>query len=338
MSVSARPEHSGPIPVTVIGGFLGAGKTTLLNHLIASAQGRRFGVVVNDFGSINIDAELILDVEDDIVRLTNGCVCCNMQGDLKAALFRLLELAERPDHILIETSGVSEPDALIELFRELDRSGLLRFDGLVALVDVEQPQIDADDRQLAALARAQVRSADLVILNKVDLVDRARVELVTGMIRGMAPRARWVEAIDARIPLALAIGGDPLVSFAGEHEQPHVHDHADHLDHAVDRFATLSFASGELLSFKTLAPLLGSLPSGVLRAKGFVHIREREGQKVIVHVVGRRLHVRTLDDWGDDVPQSRLVFIGVKDRFDVDALEQALTAVLASPDAAVFTG
>ncbi|KIG18793.1 putative metal chaperone, involved in Zn homeostasis, GTPase of COG0523 family protein [Enhygromyxa salina] len=330
-----KADPSGPVPVTVIGGFLGAGKTTLLNHLIAHAKGRRFGVVVNDFGSINIDAELILDVEDDVVRLTNGCVCCSMRGDLRNAVLRLLELDERPDQILIETSGVSEPDAIIDLFGELDRSGVLRFDGLIALVDVDQPALGSSDRAVAALARAQVRSADLVVLNKVDLVERSAIESIEAQIKDLAPQARCVEAVNAALPLELVIGSDLRGATAGEHPHDHAsaHDHASH----TPGFSTLSFTTSERLSFKTLGPLLRSLPAGVLRAKGFLQISEREGQKVIVHVVGRRLHVRSLDDWGGEPPVSRLVFIGPQAHFNVDALKQALRAVLTSPDDAEFS-
>jgi G3E family GTPase len=306
---------------------LGAGKTTLLNHLIAGANGRRFGVVVNDFAAINIDGDLILDVADDVIRLTNGCVCCTMRGELRDAVFRLLELVERPDQIIIEASGVSDPAAILELFGELDRTGLLRFDGLIVLVDVDQPAFESDDPDLAALARAQVRSADLIVLNKVDLVDRPRVEAIEAVVRDLAPRARWVETVDAALPAAVMLGTDLRGAVAGDHAH----------DHATPNFSTLTFTSSELLSFKTLAPLLGALPAGVLRAKGILHVREREGQKVIVHVVGRRLHVRTLDDWGEQTPVSRLVFIGQRDRLDADALERGLRAVLASPDRAVFT-
>lgn len=302
---------SGPVPVTVITGFLGAGKTTLVRHVLAQAPPLRLGVLVNDFGALSVDAELIASVHGDVVALANGCLCCSMRGELVGTLLPLLERPDRPDHVLVETSGLGDPGAVLELFAELERTGILRVDAVVTLVDAEQH--DPSDRDRGALTRAQVRAADLLILSKTDLVSEARAAEVEASVRALRPEARLLRAVEGRVPLPLLLGH-------GRAPAP------DHAHASAERYRSAVFRATAPISFRALAPALVRLPPAVFRVKGFVDAIERPGQRVIVDVVGSRLFVRTE---GEGLGRTELVLIGVG--FDADAVLEALASGIVAP-------
>jgi G3E family GTPase len=280
----------------VIAGFLGAGKTTLVNHLLQNAGCRRIAVVVNDFGDVNVDAELIVDVADGVMSLTNGCICCSMRSGILDTMFRLAEQADGLDHVVVEASGASDPGPLIEAFRELQRMGIVRFDGLVSVVDADQPRFD--DREVGALARRQVVGADLVVLNKVDLATDA--DVTAERVRVLEPEARLVHATNGVVPLEVLLGLTPRDRELAPHA-PHLH------------FRTFTWSRAEPAPFKPLFDALLSLPPTVLRAKGFLNLSERPGKKVVAHLVGRRLYAQPVGEWAGAVPESRLVLIGTFD-------------------------
>ena len=168
-------------PVTVLTGFLGAGKTTLLNRILNGDHGMKVGVLVNDFGSINIDADLVVDVESDVISLANGCVCCSIRDDLSEAVIQVIERPERPEYILLEASGVAEPTGIALTFADdpslIDR---VRLDSIICVVDAEQVFAAPEQMELKIW---QVATADMVILNKTDLVGREQIREDQGMAR-----------------------------------------------------------------------------------------------------------------------------------------------------------
>ena len=168
-------------PVTVLTGFLGAGKTTLLNRILNGDHGMKVGVLVNDFGSINIDADLVVDVESDVISLANGCVCCSIRDDLSEAVIQVIERPERPEYILLEASGVAEPTGIALTFADdpslIDR---VRLDSIICVVDAEQVFAAPEQMELKIW---QVATADMLILNKTDLVGREQIERITGLAR-----------------------------------------------------------------------------------------------------------------------------------------------------------
>ena len=309
-----RPDLRDPIPVTVIGGFLGAGKTTLLNDLIGGFQDRRLAVVVNDFGAIDIDGKLVAAVHDDVVTLTNGCICCTMRDGVGTTVLRLAERPTPPEHVVIEASGASEPGALAEVFIELQRAGFVRVDGLVTVVDADG--FDVDNPQQGRLARAQVAQADLLVLSKLDLASAERADGVRATIRRINPNARIVDKALCTPAVLLGLRDEDI--FDPDTRTLSPPEDAD--------FKTAHLRIEAPVSFKTFLPALNQLPPAVVRAKGFLNLIERPGDKIVVHVVGRRVHVRTIGRWddGDEPARTELVFIGRPDGWDADQLIETL--------------
>ena len=186
-----------PIPVTIISGFLGAGKTTLLNYLLNAEHGLRVAVLVNDFGAINIDAALVTGVSgESTIDLSNGCICCSIRDDLFEAVLQLIQRPDPPEYIVVETSGVSDPVAVSLTFIAPQLQSQTRVDSVITVVDSEHiGQIEGKGRELAL---DQIATADMVVLNKIDLVDKIERKALANFIRKRAPSARIFEYMRCR--------------------------------------------------------------------------------------------------------------------------------------------
>ena len=287
------------LPLTVIGGFLGAGKTTLLNALLVQAEGRRIAVLVNDFGDLQIDVALIAQRSATTIGLRNGCVCCSLAGGLISALSEVLALDPRPDHVVVEASGVSDPRRIAQVARV--GAG---FSPEATLVVAAADQIEtlAQDRYVADVVIAQLAAADLVILNKIDLIDEVDRQRVRDWLKTRATRAALIEATHAGVPIEIVLSPVLQASRA---------DVVDESDHTA-RFATRIFRSATSVADAKLREALDQLPLGVLRLKGFVRLDSNPSRLRLVQAVGTRW---TISDAGSDVEQQgcALVVIGAKE-------------------------
>jgi G3E family GTPase len=319
--------------VTVLGGSLGAGKTTLLNHLLASGHGLRIGVLVNDFGTVGIDASLVVGVDGETVQLAGGCICCTIRDDLMGALQSLLDRPEPPQHVVIETSGVSDPKAVVDTLEMAARMGWAEIDAVIVVVDAERlPELGTRERILAG---GQIAAADVIVINKIDLVAPEDLERLEGRLRRRAPRARLIRADHGRVEPALLLGVgayDPLRLSEqaalgvhvhdedGDHDHPHDHDH----DHGLT-FSSLSFSTDRPLSSRRLRRAIDDLPASVVRAKGRIHLAGHPDRAAVLHVVGRRAELRLDAPWGNEPPRTDIVLIAA-DAIDRDTLRGRLSA------------
>ena len=321
-----------PIPITVIAGFLGAGKTTLLHHILTAEHGRRIGVLVNDFGSINVDAELVTDVSDDMISLANGCICCTIRMDLIQAVLQMVNNTERPEHIVIESSGVADPAGIVKSFMDPEIWGTVQLDSVISLVDADQ-SLDLPYDQ-ARLARAQVVGGDIILLNKIDLVDAEKLARVHEWIKSIRPGAQVFETTQSRLPMEILLGTGlaDQKQFEAKREPEvgvHVHEVSEGHDHDHDHdhellFDTWTYYSAEPLQMAFFQELLHHLPSTVFRAKGFVYSIQEPQTRMVVQVVGRRATITASRPWGDAQPQTRLVFISKHDTVNYPVLKKAL--------------
>ena len=297
-----RPE----IPLTVVGGYLGAGKTTLVNRLLSDPGGRRIAVLVNDFGAINIDSELIESKAGETISLTNGCVCCSMGGELLFQLAGLRDRDDPPEHVVIEASGVGDPAAIAAYG---DVPGFRR-DGTIVVVDASAPV--KRDPEVELQVEDQMRGAHLIVLNKTDIASPEEVGSRREGLVGMARFAEVLETSYADVPTEVLLG-----ARRGEDgSEPAEHDHHAHPD-----YATWSWSADAPLDGKGLTELLPQLPAGVMRGKGFLHLREEPDSRFEFQLVGRSWHIKRLGAWGDRPPRSQVVLIGLPGSIDPEALD-----------------
>jgi G3E family GTPase len=321
-----------PASVTVLTGYLGAGKTTLLNHILTAEHGLRAAVLVNDFGAINIDAKLVVGVEGETVSLANGCICCTIREDLLTETVRLLSRPDAPDYVIVEASGVSDPVPIVQTFLDSDLHAMARVDSVVAVVDSEQ-LLELRDDDLA-LALNQIAVADLVVLNKTDLVTRAQLDAVRARVSELVPGARLLPAVHARVPLELLLGVGTFAAVRlaeSAAKTTHAHnatcldsdcDHPSH-EHA---YATWHWTSELPVSLADLRSFIASLPASVYRAKGVIQLREYPQYSVELQLAGRRSSLSAMGLWGDTAPRSEIVMIGTGDGSESEALRARLDA------------
>ena len=276
-------------PFTVIGGFLGAGKTTLLNRLLRSATGRRFAVLVNDFGALDIDSRLVVDHGGDTVALANGCLCCTIGDSLVTTLLALLEKPGRFDHIVVEASGVADPGRIADL-GVLDPR-LVR-DGVGVVVDAGSVRERAADRRVGDTIARQLAAADLLLLNKTDLA--GDVATLRRWLAAQSP-APVIEAQHAEVPVDLLFG---LPRLGGPTP-------AD----APDDFASWSYEWTEPVERDVVLGMLRT--AGVLRAKGIVRFADSPARRSVIHQVGSRLDIADDEPWRES-ETSRVVLLGLR--------------------------
>ena len=312
------------IPVTLIAGFLGSGKTTLLNHILSGDHGVRAAVLVNDFGSINIDAKLIVGVEGDTVNLANGCVCCTIRDDLVGACVGLLQRPAPPEHLFVELSGVSDPVPVLNTFLETQLVHAFSFSSILSVVDAEQlPRLEGE---MSRLARGQIGVADVVVLNKTDLVRADELARVKQLLQLVTPGSRIIEAVKGRIPLELVFEGGyeaPQPRPEEDHHGEHAHDHV---------FTTWSWKSDHALSLPALRSALEQLPESVYRCKGVVQIEEMPLNRYVLQMVGKRYDFAEAGRWGDEVPRSEIVLIGGRDSIHPEQLKADFDACTGTGD------
>ncbi len=357
------PKHG--LPVTIITGFLGSGKTTLLNHILTNQQGLKTAVLVNEFGEIGIDNELIVSTDDNMVELNNGCICCTINEDLVNAVYKVLERQEKLDYLVVETTGLADPLPVALTFLGTELRDLTRLDSIVTVVDAANYSLDLFNSQAAY---SQIAYGDIIVLNKTDLVEEAELDLLEVKIRDVKEGARILRSVKSQVPLPLVLSVGLFESdkyfqseetasshdhhdhahhdhahhdhahhdhdkhdHHDEHEHDHAHhdhahhDHSDHLDN--DGFTSISFQSDRPFSLRKFQYFLDNqLPTNVFRAKGIMWFEESP-KRHIFHLSGKRF---SMDDteWKGE-PKNQLVLIG--QGLDIEGLRSQLENCLCMP-------
>jgi G3E family GTPase len=323
------PQHG--LPVTIITGFLGSGKTTLLNHILSNQEGVKTAVLVNEFGEIGIDNELIVTTGEDMVELNNGCICCTINNDLVQAVYKVLERQDKVDYLVVETTGLADPLPVALTFLGTELRDLTRLDSIITVVDAANYSLDLFTSQAA---HSQIAYGDVILLNKADLVDEADLDALEVKIRNVKEGARILRTTRSQvaIPLILSVGLFESDQYFKEDSHDHDHEHHEH-DHAEcdhdhghcthdhdhdhehhshhlenDGFTSLSFHSDKPFAIKKFQYFLDNqLPSTVFRAKGIMWFDESP-KRHIFHLCGKRFSIED-EEWKGE-RKNQVVLIG----------------------------
>ena len=325
------------LPVTIITGFLGSGKTTLLNHILTNQQGLKTAVLVNEFGEIGIDNELIVSTDENnsMVELNNGCVCCTINEDLVNAVHNILEREDKIDYLVVETTGLADPLPVALTFLGTELREFTRLDSIVTMVDCANYSLDLFNSQAA---HSQIQYGDIIVLNKTDLVDEADVDALEVRIRDFKNDARILRTQKSQVslPLILSVGlfesGKYFATTEAKHDHDHDHDHdhhhhdhdhdhhhhdhdhdhdhhhhhSDHLEN--DGFTSLSISSDRPFNIRKFQYFLDNqLPENVFRAKGILWFNESP-KRHIFHLSGKRFSIED-EEWQGE-KKNQLVLIG----------------------------
>ena len=337
-------------PATVITGFLGAGKTTLIRHLLENIKDRRIALIINEFGDVGVDRELLTGCnvegceDENIVELANGCICCTVADDFLPTMETLLDRADPPDHIIIETSGLALPKPLVKAFNWPEIRSRLTVDGVIAVIDSpavaegrfaddenaiqrnreEDPSLDHEN-PLEEVFEDQLLCADLVILNKADIVGEEGIRRISkDLAHHMRPGVRAIGAIEGAIDNNILLGLDAAAEEDIEQRRSH-HDVED--DHDHDDFESFTVELGDIPDPEKFEALLINLTKkhDILRLKGFLNVPGKE-MRHVVQGVGPRIHGYFDRMWkSGEVRRSQLVVIG-QTGLDRSAIEDALLA------------
>ncbi|TYQ30306.1 CobW family GTP-binding protein [Pseudanabaena sp. UWO310] len=316
------------MPVTIVTGFLGSGKTTLLNQILKNRQDLKVAVLVNEFGDINIDGQLLVNIEDGMVELSNGCICCTINDGLLDAVYNILEREDRIDYMVIETTGVADPLPIALTFLGTELKHLTRLDSILTVIDTETFTAEHFGSEAA---RSQVQYGDIILLNKTDLVPEVQVDLLEAYLRQTKPKARILRSQHGEIPLPLILDVELISTDAYQQEEHehhehhhHEHHHSDHL--ANDGFISVSFQSDRRFDLDKFTYFLDKvMPVDVFRAKGILSFAT-EACHFIFQLSGKRYELNY--DHRRETATNQLVFIGRN--LDAQMLQQQLQECLIS--------
>ena len=354
------------IPATIITGFLGAGKTTLIRHMLQNARGRRIALIINEFGDLGVDGDILKGCgdetcrEEDVMELSNGCICCTVADDFIPTMEKLLAREDRPDHIVIETSGLALPQPLVRAFNWPGISTQVTVDGVVTVVDGKavtegrfahsvaavdaQRQLDENldhETPLSELFEDQIACADMIVVNKTDLLEGAEAEALVGTLRessrsGVQVVTTSMGKLPVDVLLGQGIGAESDLDSRHElhhhhhdHSDEHEHDHDHHHDHDHDAFESFVVTLGEITDPKAFSDQVSTIIGAhdILRLKGFAAVSGKP-MRLTLQAVGPRVETYFDQPFGDTARATRLVVIG-QAGLDQAAIEAALKSCAA---------